>query len=59
MLCGADEIGMVSEVDGLMILSQNLEIGKPLQEIFDTDTIIEVEVTPEPSRLALTHWHGT
>ncbi|MBT7958640.1 MAG: phenylalanine--tRNA ligase subunit beta [Akkermansiaceae bacterium] len=46
MLCGADEIGMVSEVDGLMILSQDLEIGKPLQEIFDTDTIIEVEVTP-------------
>ncbi|MFK7909755.1 MAG: phenylalanine--tRNA ligase subunit beta [Akkermansiaceae bacterium] len=46
MLCGADEIGMVSEVDGLMILSEDLEIGKPLQEIFDTDTIIEVEVTP-------------
>ncbi|MCP5537386.1 MAG: phenylalanine--tRNA ligase subunit beta [Akkermansiaceae bacterium] len=46
MLCGADEIGMVSEVDGLMILSQDLEIGKPLQQVFDTDTIIEVEVTP-------------
>ena len=46
MLCGADEIGMIAEEDGLMILSQDLEIGKPLQEIFDTDTIIEVEVTP-------------
>lgn len=46
MLCGADEIGMVSEEDGLMILSGDQEIGKPLQEIFDTDTIIEVEVTP-------------
>ena len=46
MLCGADEIGMVAEEDGLMILSQDLEIGKPLQEIFDTDTMIEVEVTP-------------
>ena len=46
MLCGADEIGMVAEEDGLMILSQDLETGKPLQEIFDTDTIIEVEVTP-------------
>ncbi|MBT8045251.1 MAG: phenylalanine--tRNA ligase subunit beta [Verrucomicrobiae bacterium] len=46
MLCGADEIGMVSEEDGLMILSPDLEIGKPLEKIFDTDTIIEVEVTP-------------
>lgn len=46
MLCGADEIGMVAEEDGLMILSQDLKIGQPLQEIFDTDTIIEVEVTP-------------
>ena len=46
MLCGADEIGMVSEVDGLMILPDDLEIGKPLQDIYHADTIIEVEVTP-------------
>ena len=46
MLCGPDEIGLASEDDGLMILSQDLEIGKPLQQIFETDTIIEVEVTP-------------
>ena len=46
MLCGPDEIGLVSEDDGLMILSEDLEIGTPLQEIFETDTIIEVEVTP-------------
>ena len=46
MLCGPDEIGLVSEDDGLMILSQDLAIGTPLQDIFETDTIIEVEVTP-------------
>ena len=46
MLCGPDEIGLASADDGLMILSQDLEIGKPLQELFETDTIIEVEVTP-------------
>ena len=46
MLCGPDEIGLASADDGLMILSQDLEIGKPLQQLFETDTIIEVEVTP-------------
>jgi len=46
MLCGAGEIGMTDEEDGLMILSPDAEIGKPLQEMFSADTIIEVEVTP-------------
>lgn len=46
MLCAAGEIGLVDEVDGLMILPADMEVGKPLQEIFDADTIIEVEVTP-------------
>jgi len=46
MLCGADEIGLISEEDGLFILPDDSVIGKPLQEMFDTDTIIEVEVTP-------------
>ena len=46
MLCGPDEIGLVSEDDGLMILPSDLELGKPLQDLYDADTIIEVEVTP-------------
>lgn len=46
MLCGPDEIGLASEDDGLMILHKDSEIGQPLEELFDTDTIIEVEVTP-------------
>lgn len=46
MLCGPDEIGLVSADDGLMILPEDFEIGQPLEELFDTDTIIEVEVTP-------------
>lgn len=46
MLCGADEIGLISEEDGLLILPEDSEVGKPLQEMYDTDTIIEVEVTP-------------
>jgi len=46
MLCGASEIGMTDEEDGLMILPADAEIGKPLQEMYAADTIIEVEVTP-------------
>ncbi len=46
MLCGAGEIGLVDEEDGLMILPTSFEVGKPLIELYDSDIIIEVEVTP-------------
>ncbi len=46
MLCGADEIGLVSEEDGLFILPADSAIGTKLVELFPSDTIIEVEVTP-------------
>ncbi len=46
MLCGGSEIGMPDGVDGLLILAQDSEIGKPLKEMFTSDTIIEVEITP-------------
>ena len=46
MLCAAGEIGLTDVEDGLMILPEDSEIGKALQEIYDADTIIEVEVTP-------------
>jgi len=46
MLCAAGEIGLTDTEDGLMILPEDSEIGKALQEIYDADTIIEVEVTP-------------
>ncbi len=46
MLCGAPEIGLVDDVDGLLILPADAEIGKKLTEIYSSDTIIEVEVTP-------------
>ncbi len=46
MLCGASEIGLDDGVDGLMILPPDSVIGTPLIDIYETDTIIEVEVTP-------------
>lgn len=51
MLCGASEIGFVDAEDGLMILEETAEIGKPLVEMFESDTIVEVEVTPNRSDL--------
>lgn len=46
MLASASEIGLIDEEDGLMILPEDAEIGKPLAEMYETDTIIEVEITP-------------
>lgn len=46
MLCGASEIGMVDEVDGLLILKPESTIGTPMKDLVESDTIIEVEVTP-------------
>ncbi len=46
MLCGGSEIGVADEADGLLILSDDAEIGKPLMQMYESDTIVEVEVTP-------------
>lgn len=46
MLCGAGEIGLTDVEDGLMILPEDSVVGQKLQDVFDADTIIEVEVTP-------------
>jgi phenylalanyl-tRNA synthetase beta chain len=46
MLCAASEIGMTDAEDGLMILPARREIGRPVKEMFASDTRIEVEVTP-------------
>ncbi len=46
MLCGASEIGMTDEEDGLMILDSQAIVGTQLKELFSSDTIFELEVTP-------------
>lgn len=46
MLCGGSEIGIPDDVDGLLILPADSDIGKPLMQMYESDTIIEVEVTP-------------
>lgn len=46
MLCGASEIGMTDEEDGLMILPSDATIGAKLKDIYASDTVFELEVTP-------------
>lgn len=46
MLCGANEIGLPDDGDGLMILPDSYEIGKQLTELYAGDTIFDLEITP-------------
>jgi phenylalanyl-tRNA synthetase beta chain len=46
MLCAAAEIGLPAGEDGLLILPADAEIGKPVKQLFDSDTLLELEVTP-------------
>lgn len=46
MLCAAEEIGLSDEEDGLMLLPAESTVGTPLQELFASDTIFTIEVTP-------------
>ena len=39
MLCSASELGMVDEVDGLMILDGGMKAGQPLCDVFDLSLI--------------------
>ena len=55
MLCSAVEIGLGADASGLMILPADWETGKPVHQFVETDTIFEIEVTPNRPDL-LSHW---
>ncbi|MBK1881478.1 phenylalanine--tRNA ligase subunit beta [Luteolibacter pohnpeiensis] len=46
MLCAASEIGLPEGEDGLLILPEDAVIGRPVKEMFDSDVLLELEVTP-------------
>ncbi|MGA0845275.1 MAG: phenylalanine--tRNA ligase subunit beta [Luteolibacter sp.] len=46
MLAAAEEIGLPKGEDGLLILPADARIGQPVKELFDSDVLLEVEVTP-------------
>ncbi len=55
MLCSAVELALGEEADGLLILAAAAKIGAPLSELFPSDTILDVEITPNRGDL-LSHY---
>ena len=50
MLCGASEIGLIDNVNGLMELADDAPIGTDLREYLDLDDVaIDVDLTPNRS----------
>ena len=46
MLCSAIELGLGEDAAGLLILSPEAKIGTPIADLFPSDTILDVEITP-------------
>ena len=46
MLAAAEEIGLPEGENGLLILPEDAPIGAPVKTLFDSDTLLELEVTP-------------
>src|ERR1700730_15987497 len=47
MLCSAKELGLAEDASGLLILSPDAPIGQPLSELYPSDTILDLEITPD------------
>ena len=46
MMCSGKEIGIGQEHDGLLILDPAAPLGVPMQQLVESDTIFELEITP-------------
>jgi phenylalanyl-tRNA synthetase beta chain len=55
MLAAASEIGLPPGEDGLLILPTDAPIGTPVRELFESDVLLELEVTPNRPDL-LSHY---
>ncbi|MBR3925313.1 MAG: phenylalanine--tRNA ligase subunit beta [Akkermansia sp.] len=55
MLCSASELGLPDKEHGLWILPQDYTVGTPVRSFVGTDTIFELEITPNRPDL-LSHW---
>jgi len=51
MLCSGKELGIPDDADGLLILPENSRIGAPLSELYPSDTILDLEITPNRADL--------
>ena len=46
MMCSGKELGMSEDAAGLMILPPDAPVGVPVRNLLGSDTILEIEVTP-------------
>src|SRR5207247_1021295 len=51
MLCSAIELGLGSDAAGLLILSPEAKVGALITDLFPSDTILDVEITPNHGEL--------
>lgn len=51
MICGADEIGLGEETDGIMVLDPKAKVGMPASEYFqlESDVVFDIGLTPNRS----------
>lgn len=55
MLCSPIELALGEDASGLLILSPDAKVGAPIADLFPTDTILDVEITPNRGDL-LSHF---
>jgi phenylalanyl-tRNA synthetase beta chain len=55
MLCSAIELGLGEDASGLLILSTEAKVGARISDLFPSDTILDVEITPNRGDL-LSHY---
>ncbi len=46
MMCSAKELQLAADADGLLILPADSRVGAPMAELFPSDTVFDIEVTP-------------
>lgn len=46
MMCSGAELGLSEDHAGLLILPADAPVGRPLSDVYASDTIFEVEITP-------------
>ncbi len=46
MMCSGKELGLSDDHQGLLILSEDAPVGVPIGDLFESDTIFELEITP-------------
>ncbi len=51
MLCAGSEIGLADQENGLLLLQGDPAVGTPVKQLFASDVLLEVEVTPNRADL--------